>query len=113
MEELATKIITKTWFDRLPKWLRVILLLISIVTLVYWLGFMIYKILSAIRVIGAYIFEKRNYWTFLCCILILIVGGLLLAQYYFNLDPFGKLLEWFNGQIEALREYLGGLITGG
>ena len=113
MEQLAATIVKKHWYDKLPKWLKIILLIISIITMVYWLCFMLYKILCGIRVIGAFIFEKRNYWTFLCCLLILIVGGLLLAQYYFNLNPFGAIIAYFNGLIERLREYLGGLIIGG
>ena len=113
MEEITTTLIKKHWYDKLPKWLKVVLLIVSIITMFYWLGFMIYKILCGIRIIGAFIFEKRNYWTFLCCLLILVIGGLLLAQYYFNLDPFGAIVAYFNGLIERLREYLGNLIIGG
>lgn len=109
--------VKKHWYSKLPKWLQFILLIISLITLVYWLGFAIYKLLDAIRAIGAFIFDKRNYWTFLTCILILVVGSILLAQYYFNLDPFGKFVEWFNNwlteTVTNLREYLGELIKGG
>lgn len=99
-------------WDKLPKWLRFILILISIVTVIYWVGFMIYKLLDAIRAIGAFIFNKRNYWTFLCCILILVIGSLLVAQYYFNLDPFGKIAEWFISVWQQIKETIASYITG-
>lgn len=93
-------------FSRLPKWLRVVLLTLSILTVVYWLGFLIYKLLCAVRVIGAFIFDKRNYWTFLICIVILLVGSLLMAQFYFGLDPFGKMAAWFVQKWDEFREIL-------
>ena len=101
------------WYDKFPRWLKIILLIISIITIVYWIGLMLYKILCAIRVIGAFVFEKRNYWTFLCCILILVLGGLLLAQYYFNLDPFGKIVERTSDLIQSIRDSIGNSIKGG
>lgn len=102
----------KHWYSDLPKWLKAILLIISLITVVYWVGFMIYKILCAIRVIGAFIFEKRNYWTFLGCILILGVGALLLAQFYFGLDPVGQFVKWVTSLWESLREAVSELIKG-
>lgn len=115
MEEVITNVVAATkqsWFSKLPKWLRIILLILSIVTVIYWLGFAIYKILEAVRIVMAYIFEKRNYWTFLICILILIVGSLLIAQFYFQLDPFGKLANWFIEKWNELREWLSNIIGG-
>ena len=99
--------------SKMPRFIKWILYVLLTLTCIYWIGVMVYKILCAIRVIGAFIFEKRNYWTFLCCLLILVIGGLLLAQYYFNLDPFGAIVAYFNGLIDRLREYLGNLIIGG
>lgn len=106
MEELK-----KHWYSNFPKWLKILLLIVSLITVVYWLGFVIYKILCGIRVIGAFIFDKRNYWTFLGCILILSVGALLLAQFYFDLDPFGNLVNWCKNTFDNLRNYIGELIT--
>ena len=64
MEEMAIKNIKKHWYSNFPKWLKAVLLIISIITLIYWIGVIIFKILSGIRVIGAFLFEQRNYWTF-------------------------------------------------
>lgn len=116
MEEVGTAIVNQVaktnWFSSLPKWLRSILIVISIVTVVYWVFFLIYITLSTIRKIGAFIFETRNYWTFLGCILILGIGALLLAQFYFNLDPFGKISEWVINTFNEIREVIAGYIKG-
>ena len=100
------------WYDKFPRWLKIVLFIVSVITMVYWVCFMTYKILCAIRVIGAFVFEKRNYWTFLCCILILVLGGLLLAQYYFKLDPFGKIVEQVSNLFNQIRGSVADLIKG-
>ena len=96
----------QSFFSKLPKWLRVLLIIASIVTLVYWVGFLLYKILCAIRVIGAFIFDKRNYWTFLGCIVILLVGTLLVAQFLLGLDPIGQIKEFILEKIEIIKEFI-------
>lgn len=85
----------RSLYHRLPKWVQFLLKVLSIITVVYWLGYLIYKILCAIRCIGAFIFDTRNYWTFLCCILILLIGTLIAAQCYLGLDPIGQVGNWF------------------
>lgn len=109
---MIEQVVKTSLFSRLPSWLRFILIVLSIVTMVYWLGFIVYKLLSAIRCIGAFIFESRNYWTFLCCILILVVGSLLIAQFYLGLNPFGELWEWFMNEITYLRDSFISMIGG-
>ena len=113
MEEMAIKNIKKHWYSNFPKWLKAVLLIISIITLIYWVGVIIFKILSGIRVIGAFLFEQRNYWTFLMCILILIVGSLLIAQFALDMNPFGKFYEWILSKIQEVRSSIGNTIGGG
>ena len=101
MQELAQETIKKHWYSGLPKWLKAILLIISIVTVVYWFGFIVYQILKAIRCVGAYIFDKNHYWTFIICIFLIAISALLLAQFYFNLDPFGKFIDWLTNLFDS------------
>ena len=89
-------ILKKHWYSNFPKWLKLLLFFISIITMVYWVGLVTYKILCAIRIVGSFIFEKRNYWTFLCCIAILIIGSFIMAQFVLGLDPYGKIVEELN-----------------
>lgn len=100
-----------SFFSRLPKWLRVLLIIASIITLVYWLGFIVYKTLSAIRVVGSFIFEKRNYWTFIGCIVILLIGTLVVAQFWLGLDPIGHLQDFVLEKFELIKEWISNQIN--
>ena len=99
-------------FSRLPKWLRIVLIVLSILTIVYWLGVVIYKILCGVRIFGEFIFNKRNYWTFLTCIAILLIGTLLVSQFALGLDPIGKAYQYILDQFNNLREIIGNKIRG-
>lgn len=106
MEQQVVSEVKATFWSKLPKWLQVILIVLSIITVVYWLGFISYKILCAIRVIGAFIFETRNYWTFLVCVLILLVGALIIAQFMLGLDPIGHFCNWVVDRFSEIKAYL-------
>lgn len=87
--------VTKTsFFSRLPKWLKITLIIISILTLVYWVGFIVIKILSLVRFILQEISKKEHYWFFIVTMLVVGIVALLLSQYVFGLDPFGKIGDW-------------------
>lgn len=96
--------------SKLPKFLKVLLIILLTLTCVYWIGLFIYKILEAIRKFVHWVSDKRNWWTFLMCIFILAIGSLLLAQFYFDLDPFGKLVNNIVEKWNDFREYLKGII---
>lgn len=110
MEQQIVNEVKATFWSKLPRWLQIVLIVISIITVVYWLGFMIYKILCAIRVIGAFVFETRNYWTFLCCILILAIGTLIVAQFVLDLDPVGHFANWVVEKVNELKSLIAGAI---
>ncbi len=111
MEQQIISEVKRSIFHKLPKWLRIILITLSIITVVYWLGFITYKVLSAIRVVGAFIFEKRNYWTFLVCILILLVGSFIIAQFMLGLDPWGNFWNWVIDRFNEIKSNLIEAIT--
>lgn len=105
-QQVINEAVKRSLFSKLPKWLRVILIIVSIITLVYWLGFIVYKLLTAIRCVGAFIFEARNYWTFLGCILVLAIGTLIVAQYVLGLDPLGQASNWVIDRWNDLKGFL-------
>lgn len=96
--------VKKHWYSNFPKWLRITLLVVSIITVIYWGCLLIYKSLKAFRRFGVFFFDERNYWTFLTCILILLVGSLLIAQFALGLDPFGNFADWVAEKIDDTRE---------
>lgn len=98
--------------SKLPKWLKILIYIVLTLTLIYWLGLLVYKFLEAIRKFIHWASEQRNWWTFLTCILILGIGSLLLAQFVFGLDPFGKVTQWFVNCFNNMRQLIGGKIAG-
>ena len=92
--EVIENVMKKSLFSKLPKWLKVILVIISVLTLVYWVGFIVIKILSAIRFILQEISKKEHWWFFVVTMLLVGIVALLLSQFVFGLDPFGKIATW-------------------
>lgn len=92
--EVIEKVVKQTLFSKMPKWLKTILIILSILTLVYWVGFVVIKILSALRFILQEISKKEHWWFFIVTMLIVGIVALLLSQFVFGLDPFGKLASW-------------------
>ena len=106
-------IIRKNLFQSLPKWLRIILIpigiliILSIITVIYWAILLIYKILKINRIIMEYVFKEDHYWTFVICLIMILISALLLSQFVFGLDPFGKFI---NSIIEKINEIKNNLI---
>lgn len=103
------KWISDSKLPRLIKWLLYVVLVLSCV---YWIGWFVFKILNGTRKLIHWITEARNWWTFIVCLLIVAIGVFLAAQFYFGLDPIGKLQAWFLENIQKLRYWLGDLISG-
>lgn len=80
--------------DKMPKPIRVIYYVLLGITLIYWTYRLIALILDLIQKVGVFVFDKRNYYTFVICLIILGVGILVASQFIFGLDPFGKSLNW-------------------
>lgn len=102
--EVIEKVVKQTSFSKMPKWLKTILIILSILTLVYWVGFVVIKILSALRFILQEISKKEHWWFFIVTMLIVGIVALLLSQFVFGLDPFGKLASWCCGIFDSLKD---------
>lgn len=98
--------------SHIPKWLKALAYILLTLSLVYLIGLTLYKILEAIRKFFHWASDKRNYWTFLVCLLILGVGILLAAQYVFDLDPIGKAIQWGLGKWSEFKNWLASLLMG-
>lgn len=111
-DQIISNVVKKsTWYARLPKWLRVLLLIASIVTIFYWICFCVYWILKFIQIIGSFIFDKNHYWVFLITIILSTLTMLIIAQIC-GFNPFGKMFDFFKDKFEWIRETIGGLISG-
>lgn len=77
----------------MPKFLKVLLYILLTITCIYWILIATYKLLEIIRICIHFISDKRNWWTYVTCLLILGIGVLLAAQFLLGLDPIGKMIE--------------------
>ena len=103
------RLINNSNIPKVIKWLLYILLTI---TMIYWIIILSYRILEIIRRTVHFVSEKRNWWTFVCCIFILLIGTFLVAQFVLGLDPMGKFITSVNEMIDNIRNNLGNIIKG-
>jgi len=95
-----------SFWNKLPLVIKIILLLLSIVTIVFWACFIAYHLANLLRAILHFLTEKKAFWIFMMCIIICSVIGLLFAQFYFGLDPFGKAYSWVLDKINIAKQWL-------
>lgn len=79
---------------QMPKWLKIIFYILLSITFVYWIIWLIYKGLEYTRRMLHWATEKRNWWTFLVSILLVLFGSLIMAQCVLGLDPIGKATKY-------------------
>lgn len=100
------------WLHRshMPAILKILLYILLTLTCIYWIIMLTYKLLSIIRICMHFISEKRNWWTFVVVLVIIGISALLLGQFYFGLDPVGKVAQWFVERWSEFRSTLGNKI---
>lgn len=103
---------SERWYKRLPSVIRFILLVFSIITLVFWLGVLAFKIIELTRKLIHWLTDKNRWWTFVVCALIVGLGVFLASQFIYDLDPVGKLINWFNERLDSVKQWLINLIEG-
>lgn len=103
------RLINNSKIPRIIKWLLYILLTI---TMIYWIIMLVYKILELIRRFVHFVSDKRNWWTFVGCVIILLIGTFVVAQFVLELDPLGKFITSVNNMIDNIRNSIGNAIKG-
>ncbi len=97
--------------SNMPKFLKILIYILLTLTLVYWIVWFIYKVLDYLRIFLHFVSDKRNWWTFVGCIVILLIGTFLVAQFVLGLNPIGNFLEWLKSIVNAIRNNIGGAIS--
>lgn len=103
------RLIWKSKIPRIIKWLLYILLTI---TIIYWIIIMAYKLLDLMRRFLHFVSDKKNWWTFVCCVCILLIGTFIVAQFVLGLDPMGKFINSIKEMIDNIRNSIGEAIKG-
>lgn len=90
------------WYKCLPKWIRIIVEILLVLTMVYFIMILLYKIWDTIGKIIHFLSDRRNWWTYSIAVLIVVVGGLIVAQMIGEWKPFTELIEWAKGCFQQL-----------
>lgn len=80
--------------SNIPKILKLLIYILLTLSCIYWIGWFVYKFLSITRKIIHWCSDERNWWTFIVCILILVIGSLIIAQFFLGLQPFERFIQW-------------------
>lgn len=102
----------KIYNSNIPKVIKALLYILLIVTLVYLIIITLYKILNLLRIFLHWATDEHNWWTFVTCVIILLIGSLLIAQFVLGLDPFGNFFRNIVDKFDSFRTWLGNLIIG-
>ncbi len=104
MSETEQVLKSVRFFDKMPKWLRVLLIVLSIITIIYWAIWLAFHIWKYTGKALHWISDPRNWWIYTSVILILVVGGLLLAQFCSDIKPFTHLWNNIVELYDSLKE---------
>lgn len=95
---------------KIPEWLKVLLNILITITIVYWLGYFIYKILDLIRLFFHTMTEKKVYWIALVIILICVTICLFFLEFNTNVKPFTIAWEWLKITFNDSRDFIADFI---
>lgn len=94
----------------MPKWLQIIINVVLTITVVYWLGYMIYKVLDILRLFLHTMTEKKIYWVALGILFTCFLITLFILEFNTDIKPFTLFWEWvcniFNGARDGLADIL-------
>ena len=86
--------------SNLPSWLKLLINIVLTLTVVYWLGYMIYKIVDIVRLFIHTFTEKKYFWLNFGIVAIALFSCCLYLQYNTDFKPFtelyNKLLDLYN-----------------
>lgn len=86
--------------SNLPKWLKLLIDIALTLTVIYWLGYMFYKIVDILRIFLHTLTEKKIFWIEFGVVVVAFLGVTLFLQFnteikvYTNL--YNDLLDIFN-----------------
>lgn len=109
MEE-TQKEVKVMWYKKLwlvmPSWMKKVFIVLSIVTVVYWVLWALYNALHGIRFFLHWLTDKTVFNVILLIIIGVSIGAFIYAQFVLGLDPIGKFQEWLLPYYEEFKMYL-------
>lgn len=86
--------------SNLPLWLKLLISIVLIVTCVYWVGFLTYKIIDILRLFINTLTEKKIFWIIFvlsCALIIVYINFYLINNYDQNIYEYVKefiIINW-------------------
>ena len=100
------------WKSKIPRIIKCLLYVLLTITIIYWIIIMAYKLLDLMRRFLHFVSDKKNWWTFVCCVCILLIGTFIVSQFVLGLDPVGKFINSIKEMIDNIRNAIGEAIKG-
>ena len=91
--------------SEMKKPLKIILYILLSITCVYWLGFILYKILDLLRIILHNMTEKSHWWFFVIITIIFTLGALILLETTTDIKPFTSLQHFIIDTFYMLKDW--------
>ena len=88
----------------MPSWLKVLINIFLTITVVYWLGYFIYKILNLVRLFLHTMTKKEIYWVSLGIIFICAIITLFILEFNTDIKPFTQMWEWLCSIFNVTRD---------
>lgn len=99
--------------SKLPSLIKFIIYIILTITIVYWLLYLVYKILDILRALIHLFTDKGHFWFMILFIIALGIGVLFLMEYVIDVGykPITLGIEWIKEQYEFVRGYVENIIS--
>ena len=95
----------------MPRWLQILIEVVLTLTVVYWLGYIIYKMIDILRIFLHSMTEKKIWWVSLCIITICAIITLLILEFATDIKPFTHFGAWVVTMYNNVRNSLANLIS--
>ena len=89
--------------SKMPKWLKFIIYTILIVSVIYWLGYLIYKIVDFLRFFVNSVTDKKMFWVSVGVMIICGIVTLIILEYNTDVKLITDAWEWTKGVYETVK----------
>lgn len=96
--------------ENLPRWIKMMMYIVLTVTCVYWVGYIIYKVLSLVRFILHSVSSKEHWWFTVFIVIGVGIAMLLFMEFRTESKPFTELWIWIEKMFNEMREKIGNFL---
>lgn len=90
---------------------KIIIYILLTITCIYWLIYLIYKILDTLRIVLHTMTEKSHWWFFISLCIIFAIGTMVLLETTTEIKPFTSLQRFFIDTFYAVKNWVIGIFV--